>query len=155
MKLATKKKFAVSLFLVGVVALTFSVKHYDFDKRVGAIYTENFGDKLDRALRKAAGPDAVECGRLRIKRNAQVDPVCAEYADAHQHSFYTSFAIETADQVAYRGIARNGQGAYTEFTWNPGDQADALFGVPDPAATACAAPPHANRRGVFTCSSEE
>jgi hypothetical protein len=155
MTLAGKRKLATGIFLLAVVALIFSVKYYHFDDQFSGMYTERFGDKLDRTLKKAAGDDAVECVRVRIEKRIPTESKCAEAADAEHHNFYASYAVSGTDGVVYRGIVRNTSGAYTEYTWDPGDKATALFGVPDPTPVACTHPLHRTWLGIATCTAEE
>jgi len=157
MTLAGKRKFATGIFLFAIVALIFSVKYYHFDDQFSGMYTERFGDKLDRTLKKVAGDDAVECPRVHLTKRIPTDSQCAETADSGHHSFVASYAVTGPDGVTYRGLARNATGVYTEFTWDPGDKANLIFAGPDPTPVACTQPPALHRTwlGITTCTAEQ
>jgi hypothetical protein len=155
MTLAGKRKLATGIFLLAVVALVFSVKYYHFDEQFSGMYTERFGDKLERTLKKAAGDNAVECGRVHIEKRIPTESQCAANADSEHHNFYASYEVSGQDGIVYRGIVRNASGAYTEYTWNPGDKANAIFSGPDPTPVACVQPLHRTWLGIATCTAEQ
>jgi hypothetical protein len=155
MTLAGKRKLASGIFLLALVALIFSVKYYHFDDQFSGMYTERFGDKLDRTLKKAAGDNAMECSRVYIEKRVPTESRCAESADSEHHNFYASYAVSGQDGITYRGIVRNASGAYTEYTWNPGDKATAIFGGPDPTPVTCVQALHRTWLGIATCTAEQ
>ena len=157
MTLAAKRTSSLVFFAVAVIALYGSVKYYGFDKQYADMYTEHFGDKLERALKSTAGDDAIACARVTVPRGASISTPCAEVADAEHHNFYASYAVETSDGVVYRGIARNSAGAYTEFTWNPGDHVNWIVLGAKPATVACgqARSLHHTWQGIATCTNEQ
>ena len=157
MTLAAKRKLAYTLLGIGIVGFIFSVKYYDFDKKYSDMYTERFGDKLERSLKKAAGDDAFACARIFAKKNIPIVAACADGADAAHHNFYASFNVETENGKLNRGIARDPSGGYTEFSWKPSDkEASAIYLGTDPVKVACASPPvyRHNFQGVPTCTDE-
>lgn len=156
MKLATKRKISYVLFLFSLAAIVFSVKHYGFDKSISDLYTEQYGDKLERSLKKAAGSDAQPCARVHVLKNVPVESLCAPAEDERRPSFYASYEVEDPAGLSYRGVARNASGAYTEFRWSPGDDTTAIYLGPDPAKVPCASPPALRRtwQGLVTCTAE-
>src|SRR5581483_1856445 len=121
MRLKTKRKLSYWLFAFGVCAVTFSIFHYHFDRDISDIYTEKYGDKMDRTLKKIAGPDALNCGRIAIKRGEMLDDHCAPAANDQQHTFYVSYVLQTNSGTEIRGVARDPAGHYYEYKWSPGD----------------------------------
>jgi hypothetical protein len=142
--------------LFGLAAAWFSAIHFGFDKAISDLYTEHFGDKLERSLRKSAGQDATECKRVHVAKGAPIADECAAPTDAQHHNFYASYEVEVANGLVYRGIARNAAGAYVEFSWNPEGDRNAIFAGPDPTPVACSDPPTLRRtwQGVATCTAE-
>ncbi len=156
MTLATKRKLALWLFIGGAAALIFSIKYYKADQQFGEMYSEQFGDKLDRFLKsKAAEEGAAPCGRLHVSAKQVITSPCPDSAVANEKPFYASYAIETGDgDVTYRGLLRRKNGTYEEYAWNPGKEVTAIFRAPDPSPVACVDPHQVrhNWQGIVTCT---
>ena len=156
MTLAAKRKLAFTLLGVGIVGLIFSIKYYHADERLGEMYSEQFGDKLERTLKKkVADPDAVACARQRVDAKANLNGSCAESASKTNKPFYASFEIEGSDgSKEYRGLVRGKDGVYAEYKWTPGNMANAIFSAPDPTQVPCIDPKQLrhNWQGVVTCT---
>ncbi|ABF40435.1 hypothetical protein Acid345_1433 [Candidatus Koribacter versatilis Ellin345] len=156
MTLAAKRKLAFWLFGIGIVGLIFSFKYYHADERLGEMYTEQFGDKLDRTLKnKVADPDATVCPRQHVLSKVVISNSCADGASSSDKPFYATFEIDTGDGTrTYRGLVRGKDGVYTEYTWDPGNLTTAIFKAPDPTPVACVDPKQVrhNWQGIITCT---
>lgn len=155
MRVAAQRKLASSLLTIGVISLAFSFFYYHGDERLGDLYNQQYGDKLERTLKKAVGDDATPCPRTHVGKNDMLpSTICAEGANRQDKPFYATYEIEQDDGLAYRGLARTAAGEYVEYTWNPGTKANALFGAPSPQPVACTDVRHArhNWQGVLTCT---
>lgn len=156
MQLGTERKLATWLLVIAVLAMAISERRYHYSRGISAMYSERYGDKLDRSLRRAAGEDAVNCGRKQVRSGGSVSDECVLQAAGEHRSFYASYAIETTDSTEYRGIARNAAGAYNEFRWTPGEDVNAIYFGPDPAAVRCesALGMRTTWQGIATCTEE-
>src|SRR3569833_1673157 len=91
----TKRNFAFGLLLVGVLAFFFSVKYYNFDQRLADMYSDEFGAKLDRTLKHAAGDGFIVCPCQFVAKGEQLShSLCADGANSHEEPFYATFALE-------------------------------------------------------------
>ena len=138
MTLATKRKLAFWLLGIGVVGLIFSIKYYQADERLGELYAEQFGNKLDKTLRAAAGPGATECPHQYVPKAVVISAfTCADAALASNRPFAATYAIESGEGMTYRGLVRTANGNFMEYTWDPGKKMYSLFGSPDPVQVPC------------------
>jgi hypothetical protein len=158
MKLATKRKLAFWMLAAGFAAMALSTWHYNLDRYGSDIYTEIFGNKIQRSLRSAAGRNAKTCGIVVVPRDSPVNNRCADSLDSAEGAFYTVYAISNADGVWYRGIARTPDGTYQEYQWKPApDEVLYVFAGTDPEPVTCADPHtmHKTWQNVPTCTAEQ
>ena len=158
MTLAGKRKASLALFVIALIVMAWTIRHYRLDTYAGDVYTENFGNKLQRSLKKAAGGDAVNCGTIRVAQDSTTSNECAPSADAKGQAFLAVYAIDSRDGLSYRGLARTPDGNYKEYVWKPAntEEANAIFEGPDPELVPCA-DPHTLRKtwqGVPTCTND-
>ncbi len=155
MSLKTQRRVALWLFVLAIAAVIYSTMHYHFGSNIGDMYAERYGDKLDRSLKKVAGADALNCGRITVPKGHRIESECAQNNDSQHHTFFATYATETADGVVYRGIARSADGKYAEFRWQPGEESRAIWGGPDPVAVPCTSSTlHTTWQGVVTCTDD-
>jgi hypothetical protein len=142
------------LFVFAVCAVTFSIFHYHVDKDVADLYIEKYGDKMDRTLKKIAGPDAFNCGRLAVKKGELLENRCAPKADEEQHAFYATYTLQTDSGSEIRGIARDPAGHYAEYKWYPGNDMTRVYFGPDPEPVPCTGNFRITWQGRATCTDE-
>ena len=157
MKLATKKKVALWMLAAGIAAMSWSTWHYDVPRYASDIYTEAFGNKLQRTMKKIAGSDARSCGLVMVPNGAPLVNPCSDALDREQGNFYSVYAVPSKDGTLYRGIARTSDGTYQEFHWKPApEQVEFVFAGPDPEPVPCI-DPHTLRKtwqNVPTCTAD-
>jgi hypothetical protein len=157
MNLSTKRKLSRWMLAAGIAALSWSTWHYDVPRYADDIYTEAFGNKLERTMKGVAGHDARTCGMVYVPHDAPLVNPCSDTQDREQGAFYTVYAVPSKDGVLFRGIARVSDGSYKEYHWKPApEQVQYVFAGPDPEPVPCI-DPHALRKtwqNVPTCTAD-
>lgn len=158
MTLAGKRKSSILLFVIALVLMGWSIRHYQLDLYADDLYTESFGNKLERSLKKVANSGAVNCGMVRVAADATTTNDCAPSADAKGEAFLAMYAVDSRDGLMYHGLVRTADGSYKEYRWKPAnaEEANAIFAGPDPELVACADPHglHRTFQGIPTCTND-
>ncbi len=100
------KWFVLAAWVTSFIALTlFSIGLSYGDWLQERVFTPIFGEPIDQMTRHLAGRDAIDCGRVRIRRDPAMATSCALEARAKRSPFRVAYDVVGTDSLIADGFA--------------------------------------------------